>query len=101
MAAHVRVIVENAQEVDAIGVGERVRLGFQRVALRPVADDPEGAISVGGHSVERFHEGLDVRVFDQLLRDTHPSPVWPPPAPLYTFGLFKAEIIQRDIDIYR
>lgn len=72
LAQHVLVLVEEAQQTHAVGVVQRVRLPFEAVELRAVADDAQRhVVVVVGHAVERIEEDGDVLVGDESPGEQH------------------------------
>ncbi len=58
------VVIEEAEELCVVGVGEGFVFGFQTLAFRAVADDAQGGVVVGGDGVEGLEEDVDVLVLD-------------------------------------
>lgn len=71
VAQYVAVVIEEAEEIDALTVGARLGLGFETVTLGSVADDSQGRIVVLGDVVERVDEEVNVLVFDEPPGEEH------------------------------
>lgn len=72
LTQHVLVLVEEPQQTHPVGVVQGVRLPFEAVELRAVADDAEGhVVVVVGHAVERIEKGGDVLVGDESPGEQH------------------------------
>jgi hypothetical protein len=65
MPEDIFVVIEEAEELNAVGVGQCCRVFVEAVGLRTVTDDPKCHIVVGGDCIEGVQEEVDVLVFDQ------------------------------------
>jgi hypothetical protein len=67
VAEEVFVIIEETEEIDAVGVGQCRCMLMEVVGLWAVADDPERHIVVVGDCVKGVQQQVDVLVFDQSI----------------------------------
>lgn len=71
MPGDVIVVVEEAEELDAIGARQSRRLPFEAVPFGPVPDDAEGRVVIGPDPVEGVEQQRDVLVRDQSTGEHH------------------------------
>ena len=65
MPEDIFVVIEEAEELNAVCVGQCCRVFAEAVGLRAITDDPKCHIVIVGDCIEGVYEEVDVLVFNE------------------------------------